>query len=79
MRSLEKIVNIKNLSIFSLKFFFFIEALLKKAKKYIYKPIGFILLIINLKIILEKLLDLFDLTRAQVFSIYEPMKVIMID
>ena len=54
----------KNLSVFSLKFFFFIGASLKDAKKSVYFPISPILLVINLKKVFKKLLRLFNLANA---------------
>lgn len=69
----------KNLDIFDLKFFFFIENLLKKGKKSICSLIIFVLLVINLKVILKEFLSLTNLSKAQAFYIHKPIKIIIID
>ena len=65
----------KNLHVFGLKFFFFIKASLEETQE----SIGLALLIINLKIILEELLGLPDLTRAQSLCVYKLTEVVMFD
>ena len=68
----------KNLGVFSLKLFFFIDTSLGETRKSIYHSIGLVLLIINSKIIPGELLGPFDLTRAQVLHIHKLTVVIMI-
>ena len=68
----------KNLSIFSLKLFFFIEASLREARYSVCNSISPALSIINLEMISRELLGLSDLTRAQVICIHEPSEVFMI-
>ena len=68
----------KNLSIFGSKLFFFIDTSLRETRESICSPIDLALLIIHLKIIPGELLDLPNLTRAQVFRIHKPTEVIMI-
>lgn len=70
---------IKNLSIFDLKLFFLIYIFLKKAKKSICNSIGLVLIIIDPKIIFEKLLGLLDLTKAQTLYIYQLTGVFIIN
>lgn len=62
-----------------LKLFFFISAPLKEAQKSICSLIDIVLLIIDLKIILEELLSLPNLVRAQTFYIHELTKVLIFD
>lgn len=47
-------------------------------KKSVNSLIGFIIIILNLKIILKKFLIILNLTKAQVFYIYKLIKVIKI-
>ena len=71
----------EDLSILSLKIFFFIElikTLLRKAKQCVYYSICFILTIINLKIVTQELFGLTDLTRAKTFYIYKLSEVIIV-
>ena len=67
----------KNLSVFSLKLFFLIQASLRAAKEYLYSFIRFILTIIDSKMVTRELLSLADLTRAQTFCIHKLSEVIM--
>ena len=68
----------KNLSVFSLKLFFFFDTLLKEARESICSSVGLVLSIINTKIILEKLFGSPDLSRAQTLYIHKMTKVIII-
>ena len=68
----------KDLSVLSLKLFFFIKAPLKKVRKYIYWSIYFTFIIINSKIVTKKLLNLTDLTKVQTLCIYKLFEVIMV-
>ena len=54
----------KNPSIFNLKLFFVFEVFLEKVKQSIESSIGFILIIINLKIVTKELLDLLNLIET---------------
>ena len=65
--------TIKDLSIFSFELIFFIVAYLKKLWQSIHSCICFVLVIIDLKIVLKKLLGPADLLKAQVFCIYKTM------
>ena len=69
----------KNLSIFSLKLFFFIFVSLKKTKQCIYSFIYFLLTIINPKMIFEQLLGPTDIPKAQTLYIYKTTKIFLID
>ena len=68
----------KNLNVFSLKFFFFVMTCLKKVKKGVYISIYFALTVANPKMVLKKLLSPPDLTKAQTLCIYEPIKIVVV-
>lgn len=68
----------QDLSIFSLEGGFFFSILLKISKEGIWYFISFILIVIDLKIILEQLLDTSNLPRAQAFYIYKIAKIIVV-
>ena len=68
----------KNLGVFSLKLFFFIDISLGEMKESICNFIGLVLLIIDPKMISRGLLDQFDLIRAQTLCIHKLTEVIMI-
>ena len=55
------------------------EALLKKAKDCVCYSICFILIIIDLKIVMKKLLSLIDLTKAQTICIHDLSEIIMVN
>ena len=68
----------KNSSILSLKFFFFILTPLKEARKSICSPIDLALTIIDLKMISGELLGPTDLSGAQALHIHELTEVIIV-
>lgn len=51
---------------------------MQKVKHSIYSSASFVLLIISLKIILKELLSLTNLTKTQLFYVYELIEVIMV-
>ena len=68
----------KDLAIFSLKFIFFILFYLQKPQQSNCSYICFVPVVVNLKMVSEKLLGLVDLSRAQTFCIHEVTKVVVI-
>ena len=68
----------EDLSIFSSKLFFLIEALLKKARQCICCFIRFTLPIIDIKIVTRELFSPIHLITAQILYIHELSKVIMV-
>lgn len=60
---------IEDRSVSKLEVFSFLKVLLNEPKKSINSYIGFTLAIIDLEIVIRELLDLFDLSRAQVLPI----------
>ena len=68
----------KDLSVFSLKFCFFIKASLKKAIMDLCSLISFVLAIYNLKNIFEKFLSLSNLAKAQIFCNNKLTKIIIV-
>ena len=68
----------KNMSVFGLKLFFFIETFLKEARYGICSSIGLALAILDLKMISEELLGPLDPTKAQTLCIHKPIEVVMV-
>lgn len=68
----------QNLSIFDLSLLFFFLILLKKTRKSVCSFFGFVLLIINQKMILKELLGLANLFRVQVLCIYKVVEVVVV-
>ena len=67
----------KNLTIFSLKLFFFIKVFLKNVKQSNYSSFDIFLIIIDLKIVIKAFLCLINLIKAQFFYIHKLTKVFM--
>lgn len=69
---------IKNLSILTLKYFFFSLASLEKAKQSIHRHISLVQIIINMEVLLREFLGQADLKKAQAFHIFELIKIIIV-
>ena len=68
----------KDSATFSSELIFFILASLRKPQQSICSCICFALAVVNLKMVLEELSGLVDLSRAQTLHIYEATKVVVI-
>ena len=68
----------KDLAILSLKLILLILASLRKPEQSICNYICFALVVVNLKIVLEELLGLADLSGAHAFHIYKVTKVVVV-
>ena len=70
---------VKNLSVLSLKNFFFVWVSLREVQRGISSCIGLALIIINPEVVLGEFLSSTNLMETQAFCVHKPLKVIIVD